>query len=482
MTWWTRRPARPQYPGEQQVRHRRRLLAAIALAAVLATGVALAATGGLASGSGSGRRAAGGSGPLLSGVPVQGGTGAGGVTSPVPPGGGLTPDQIRAAYDLPPLTDLGGPGPLKNITGKGQTIVVVDSFGSPTIAADLAHFDSYFGLPAPPSFRVIQPAGKVPPFHASNGNRAGWASETTLDVEWAHVVAPGASIVLVETPTSENEGTTGFPQIVTAEKYVLRHKLGQVISQSFAATEQTFPAKSDYAALRNLRSAYVLAAADHVTVLAATGDDGVTSDKYNMVDEYTTPAVSWPATDPLVTAVGGTQLKLRANGSRVSPDVAWSDSGGGRSIVFPRPSYQNSVRSLTGSHRGVPDISMDASCHSSVAIYASFDASESGQWSALCGTSLATPLFAGVVALADQYAGHALGLVNPAIYQIEARHERGIVDITKGKNTQTFTQDGRRYTVHGFSARKGYDLVTGVGTVDAAYFVPELAKLARAAG
>ena len=285
--------------------------------------------------------------------------------------------------------------------------MLVDSFGSPSITTDLAHFDRFFGLPAPPSFRVIQPAGKVPPYHAGNSNRAGWASETTLDVEWAHVMAPGARIVLVETPTSENEGTTGFPQIVAAEKYVLRHKLGQVISQSFAATEQTFSAKSDYAAIRNLRSAYRLAAADHVTVLAATGDQGATSDKYNMVDEYTSPAVSWPATDPLVTAVGGTQLKLRRNGTRLSPDVAWTDSGGGRSIVFPRPSYQISVKGVTGSHRGVPDISMDASCQSSVAIYGSFYGGGSGHWSTLCGTSLATPLFAGIVALADQYAGHA---------------------------------------------------------------------------
>jgi subtilase family serine protease len=482
VTSWMRRPARQHgpdqhgpdqhWPGEPRPWHRRRLPAVIGLAAVVAAGAALAATGALASGSNGGRNTAG-SGPVPGQAPVQGGTA--GTPSPAAPGGGLTPAQIRAAYGLPSLTDLNRPGPLKGITGKGQTIVIVDSFGSPTIAKDLARFDRYFRLPAPPSFRVIQPAGKPPPYHAGNSNRSGWAAETTLDVEWSHVIAPGARIVLVETPTSENEGTTGFPQIVSAEKYVLRHKLGQVISQSFAATEQTFSAKSDYAAIRNLRSAYQLAAADHVTVLAATGDQGATSDKYNMVDEYTSPAVSWPATDPLVTAVGGTQLRLRRNGTRLSPDVAWNDSGGGRSIVFPRPSYQTSVQSMTGSHRGVPDISMDASCRSSVAIYGSFDGAGNEPWSTLCGTSLATPLFAGIVALADQYAGHPLGTINPAIYRIEARHERGIVDITKGNNTQTFTQGGRRYTVHGFSARKGYDLVTGVGTVDAAYFVPELA-------
>ena len=386
------------------------------------------------------------------------------------PDGGLTPAQIRTAYDLGPLT-------ARHIDGSGQTIVIVDSFGSPTIAADLSRFDSYFGLPAPPSFRVIQPTGKVPAFHRGNGNRAGWAMETTLDVEWAHVMAPGASIVLVETPTSENEGTTGFPQIVAAEKYVLRHQLGQVISQSFAATEQTFPSK---ASLLNLRSAYQLAARDHVTVLAATGDQGATGETYNMRTEYTTRAVAWPGTDPLVTAVGGTEVFLRANGSRRRPDVAWGFSGGGRSIIFGRPSYQNGVRNRTGDHRGVPDVSMDASCASSVAIYFSF--SGKGTWSTICGTSLATPLFAGIVALADQYAGHGkahgLGLINPAIYAIAARHEPGIVDIRTGNNSYSFSRNGTYYTVPGFSAVRGYDLVSGAGTVDAAYFVPELAKLA----
>lgn len=384
---------------------------------------------------------------------------------------GLTPAQVAVAYNLSPLT-------AKGITGSGQTIVVVDSFGSPTITSDLAHFDGYFKLPAPPSFRVIQPAGPVAAFHPSDKNRVGWAEETTLDVEWAHVIAPGASIVLVETPTSENEGTTGFPQIATAEQYVLRHKLGQVISQSFAATEQTFPSTS---ALLAFRSPYELAARDGVTVLAATGDQGATSFEYNMKDLYTAPAVSWPATDPLVTAVGGTQLDLRANGTRRKPDAAWDDSGGGKSIAFGRPAYQDGVRALTGNARGVPDIAMDASCASAVVIYGSFYGSP-GQWKPICGTSLSAPLFAGIVALADQYAGHGkahgLGVINPAIYTIAARHEPGIVEISAGDNTQTFNQHGKKYTVQGFAATGGYNLVTGVGTVDAAYFVPELAKLA----
>jgi subtilase family serine protease len=383
------------------------------------------------------------------------------------PGGGLTPGQIRAAYDTGPLASRG-------VNGRGQTIVIVDSFGSPTIASDLAGFDSYFGLPAPPSFRILQPAGKVPAFSATS-DRVSWADETTLDVEWAHVMAPGASIVLAETPTSENEGTTGFPQIVTAEKYVLRHHLGRVISQSFDATEPTFPSRS---ALLRLRGAYELAARDHVTVLAASGDDGATGYTSNMVDLYTRRAVSWPATDPLVTAVGGTQLDLRASGTRRKPDTAWSGSGGGRSMFFARPSYQYGVRAITGNRRGVPDVSMDASCNSPVAIYATFPGNGPDPWSTICGTSVATPLLAGVVALADQMAGHSLGQINKALYALAARHERGIVDVVKGSNTASFSQDGKYYTVTGFTARKGYDLVSGVGTVNAAYFVPELARLA----
>jgi subtilase family serine protease len=383
------------------------------------------------------------------------------------PAGALTPGQIRTAYNVGPLAARG-------IVGTGQTIVVVDSFGSPTIVHDLASFDSHFKLPAPPSLRIIHPAGPIPRYHAS-ADRISWASETTLDVEWVHVMAPGARIVLAETPTSENEGTTGFPQIVTAERVVLRRHLGQVISQSFAATEQTFPSKKS---VTKLRAVYQLAEADHVPVLSATGDEGATAYKYNMVDLYTHRAVSWPASDPLVTAVGGTQLDLRSNGTRRKADVAWSGSGGGLSIYFARPSYQHGVRDVTGAKRGVPDVSMDASCSSSVAIYASFPGSGADPWSSICGTSVATPLLAGLVALASQVAGHSLGLINPALYAMLAAHARGIVDIRKGNNTATFTQDGHNVTVTGFSARKGYDLVSGVGTVNAAYFVPELARYA----
>jgi subtilase family serine protease len=226
-----------------------------------------------------------------------------------------------------------------------------------------------------------------------------------------------------------------------------------------------------------LRGAYEQAARDHVTVLAASGDEGATGYTYSMVNLYTRRVVSWPSTDPLVTAVGGTQLDLRANGTRRKPDIAWSDSGGGRSIFFARPSYQYGVRAITGAQRGVPDVSMDASCSSPVPIYGTFPGNGPA-WSTICGTSLATPLLAGIVALADQEAGHSLGQINKALYTLAARHDPGIVDVVKGDNTASFYQGSTSYTVGGFAARKGYDLVSGLGTVNAAYFVPELARLA----
>src|SRR6516164_6511620 len=146
------------------------------------------------------------------------------------------PAQIQQAYNLPVVYANG-------VTGRGRTIVIVDSFGSPTIEHDLSVFDHTFKLPAPPSFKIIQPAGPIPPYDPNNSDMVGWAGETTLDVEYAHTIAPGANILLVETPVSETEGVHGFPQIVKAEEYVLSHQLGDVISQSFSATEETFRAR-----------------------------------------------------------------------------------------------------------------------------------------------------------------------------------------------------------------------------------------------
>ena len=177
-----------------------------------------------------------------------------------------SPQQIQRAYGLPALYARG-------LTGRGRTIVIVDSFGSPTIRRDLRVFDSGFGLPGPPSLRILQPVGTVPPYDPHDPDMVDAAAETTTDVEAAHAMAPGASILLVETPVAESLAGAGFPQYVAAENYVVTHHLGDVISQSFGIPEQNFPGR---AALLKLRYAYVRAHRQHVTVLAATNDFGVT--------------------------------------------------------------------------------------------------------------------------------------------------------------------------------------------------------------
>jgi subtilase family serine protease len=403
------------------------------------------------------------------------------------------PAQLQTAYNEQPLFDAG-------ITGKGQTIAIVDSFGSPTIGHDLGVFDKTFGLPTPPSFRVIQPAGTVPRYDPHTTTMVGWAGETTLDVEWAHAMAPGANILLVETPVSETEGTAGFPQIAAAETYVIDRNLADVISQSFGANEQTFTSARS---LETLGAAYVEAQSRKITVLAATGDTGATAPLTATEVNYSqTPAVTWPASDPLVTAVGGTQLTLNAAGQRTAPDRAWNDSydatvnefvfgtpsphpdasGGGLSAVYARPSYQDGVSGVVSDHRGVPDISMSAACSGLVDTYQSFPGTTPAGWYYVCGTSEATPLFAGIVALADQVARHPLGVINPALYAMAAAHDPGIVPVTQGDNTVSFEEGGTQHTVNGYAATSGYSLVTGLGTVDAALFVPELAHTAAVVG
>src|ERR1051326_1430553 len=147
------------------------------------------------------------------------------------PGGCFSPEQIQTFYHLNPLYAQG-------FKGTGQTIVILDSFGSPTIKEDLQVFDKTFGLPDPPSFQVLYPLGPVN-FDGSNGDEVGWAGETTLDVEWAHAIAPEANIVLLASPVSETEGVQGFPEFAKLSTYAMDHKLGNVVSMSFGATEPT---------------------------------------------------------------------------------------------------------------------------------------------------------------------------------------------------------------------------------------------------
>jgi subtilase family serine protease len=384
-----------------------------------------------------------------------------------PPGPGscgcYEPAQFQAAYDLAPLYADGD-------NGAGSTIVIVDAYGSPTIKTDLAAFDTGFDLSAPPSFNIITPEGAIKKSNPS------WATETTLDVEYSHAIAPGANILLVETPVNETEGAAGFKQIVAAETYVIKNQAalgitgGVVISQSFGATEQTFG--TDFATeIAKFRTAFKHAQKAGVTVLAASGDDGVTGcENVSCSELYGTPVVGWPSSDPLVTSVGGLEFSITTKSpyKESSPPVVWNESsfgggagGGGDSAVFPVPAFQSSVSSVVGAWRGTPDMSMSASADSGGAeLY--FD----GAWEPVGGTSEASPEFAGIVAIADQVAGKGLGYLNPALYDMESASDPGIVDITSGNNSFA--------GITGYTAVPGYDMASGLGTVDAANFVPEL--------
>jgi len=433
----------------------------------------------------------------------------------------FTPQSIRAAYNVNPLYGRG-------FTGAGKTIAIVDSFGSDTITHDLHVFDQAFGLPpmcgeesvtcaaGMPTFSTLSvqgsPATKAPP-PKSNGNgqqdKSAWALEVSLDVETAHAIAPGANILLVTTPSAETLGVQGFPLMMNAEQYVVDHHLADVISQSFASAEGAFGSANS---LQNLRHAFVSAAQNGVTVLGAAGDTGTANAKKTPVhtEGSTLPGqtVEWPASDPLVTGVGGTALCTDAtatSGGRVADNVSappacqgitqaeivWGElsrgiaTGGGFSSVFTRPTYQDvlptgSTAIATGS-RGVPDIAFQGSPRTGDLVYISLpNDGNSGLlcagvpcstgWYDIGGTSLSTPQWAGLVAIADQINGGGLGLINPALYKIAtdpAKYASDYFDITEGNNQAD-------PTIPGFFASPGWDPATGLGTPNAANLLPDL--------
>jgi subtilase family serine protease len=304
---------------------------------------------------------------------------------------------------------------------------------------------------------------------------------------YQHAIAPGATIDLVEVPNgSDRDLTAGVT-------YAVSHRLGGVISQSWGGAEQSMGKH----AISTMHKTYAEAVRRHITVVAAAGDQGVTQPNIN--GYYRHAETLYSATDPDVVAVGGTSLRLGSRGNRRTADTVWNDTynpavdlgffgssppvptatGGGYSTMFGRPSYQHDVKNIVGGRRGIPDISMSASCSGSVQVYQSFPSGLPG-WNPVCGTSEASPIFAGIVALADQKAGHPLGFINPVIYELAANHAKGIVLVTSGNNTVAYTTGSgasqQKVTVRGYDARHGYSLAAGVGTIDAQYFVPELAS------
>jgi subtilase family serine protease len=295
---------------------------------------------------------------------------------------------------------------------------------------------------------------------------------------------PQANILNVTTNPAETQGVQGLPAMMNAEQFIVDHQQATVITQSFGTTEENFSVQS----LLNLRHAFVSAAANGVTVLASTGDGGTANaSKTPTKNPATFPfrTVNWPASDPLVTAVGGTYLctnpvtgvgvdsadpPINCQSNPGVREIGWIDSGGGFSHIFARPSYQNNVPAGStpiGPMRGLPDVAFQASSRTAPLVYDSFDRG----WFLVGGTSCSSPQFAGIVALADQVAGHGLGLINNTLYSLAsnpADYAADFYDVTTGNNQAD-------PSVPGYPATTGWDPVTGLGTPNAAHLVPALA-------
>lgn len=370
-----------------------------------------------------------------------------------------SPQLIRQAYGMNGLLRLSD-------GGRGQTIVIIDSYGSPTVAADLAQFDADFGLPAPPSLRVLAPFGSVP-FDPNGPDELGWAEETSLDVQWSHAMAPNASIVLLTSPVDETQGVQGMPQFLQLEEYAVQHHLGKIISQSWATTENTLFTPAGEKLMAQFNDFYRWATTTQgVTFLGSTGDAG-TANPDVAGDIYPFPTVNFPATSPWVTAVGGTSLYTDANGNYQSETV-WNDqygaTGGGISQQTREPFYQyllpRSVQQQLGGHRGIPDVSFNADPATPVLVYLGFLGGVNNGYYLFGGTSEGSPSWAGIVADLNSYLHHPMGFLNPTLYTLGAVHAlypSPLRDVTTGTNGG---QDG----IAGYSAGPGWDPATGLGT------------------
>ena len=347
-------------------------------------------------------------------------------SSPTPPAAATTPFQMRHFYGIDNINLAGVAG-----DGRGQTIAIVDAFDDPNAQSDLQSFDAYYGLPDPPSFqRLDQNGGTNYPSQDAPGTGS-WEVEESLDIEWSHVIAPAANIVLLE--ADDNGPSNLFQAVSTAAS------LPNVVcvSMSFGNAERLDESAYD--------STFTMPAGHQpVTFLAASGDQGA-------------PGL-YPAYSPNVVAVGGTSITFAAGtiDGTYGSETTWNNShgatGGGISSIESKPGYQNF---LPGTNRAMPDVAMDSDPLTGVAIYDSYDFTSSTPWAQYGGTSLATPMWAGLIAIADQ--GRASvnqpslngpSQVLPLLYTTPAVDFH---DITTGNN-------------NGYSAGPGYDEVTGLGT------------------
>jgi subtilase family serine protease len=435
-----------------------------------------------------------------------------------------SPDQMFAAYGVDKLHSAG-------LMGAGQTIVLVDSYGSPTAANDIKFFhDTYFpnlpdanftewypfGNPTT-NYTCTRSAGLSGPCSAAN-----WSFEATLDIEWAYAMAPLAHIVLLATPPAETLGVPGLPNMFKAMQMAIdRYPAGTIFSQSFGLGEETFGG----AALNQMQAfgeTYQNGINKGDTFIAASGDqgNGGSSKLHKLSGIYSFNVVGFPAVSPLVTAVGGTQLMLgwklaptAANhqayvASATNTEALWNEcdffgggncvTGGGTSSFFPAPSWQAGQQSVNHGMRSIPDLSWDAAVNGGVLVYiTAYQTVIRPGWHITGGTSASSPQMAGVIALANEWRSHAhkapLGDLGPHIYALGNADKaapdasfggtgssffRDIVPQTfVGPDGTTITLDNNQWTdpAPPFFATRGYDLTTGFGSPRADRFVAALA-------
>ena len=325
---------------------------------------------------------------------------------------GYTPQQIRHAYGVDQIPN----------QGEGQIIGIIDAFNYPEVESDLGVFDQQFGLPdctvANGCLTVVYASGTVPP-----GNK-GWTGETSLDVEWAHSIAPKAKIVLV---LAEN----GWTGTLLAAVPVAVNYGATVINMSWGSLKE-FPIEQILD--QNFFSD------PSVTYFNASGDDG-----YNLF--------GYPAASPLVVDCGGTKLQLNAEAQIVN-ETAWPGSGGGLSIYYPEPAYQLSAQS--SGMRAIPDVSYDSAPGTGVATY---DSEYSEPWSAAGGTSASSPQWAAITAVANSLRAElGKGSIGANFQSVLYANPSALHDITSGTNGTCGAE---------CTAGPGYDLVTGLGSPNA---------------
>jgi subtilase family serine protease len=398
----------------------------------------------------------------------------------------IDPYEMRHAYQVDSLI-AGG------YDGTGQTIVILDAFDNPNLAAQVATFNAFYGLPATQLTKVA-PDG-LTPFDQTDSNMVGWAEEISLDVEWAHAIAPGAKIVLVLAKSNADA------DIASALNYAVINNLGNVISMSFGENESCL-APADQTAYHN---AFAAATAKHITLFASSADQGAalnTCDGSSWVK-----AVSSPASDPLVTGVGGTELTVAkyclaslgcdpsanpAPGTYQS-ETAWNEglpygdfgnvfgygtlaTGGGFSVVFPEPPYQEGVIH-GGKQRAVPDVAYSAAVEHGVLTYLAIPGIPAGFY-LFGGTSAGSPQWAAITAIANQRAGTSLGFLNSGIYRIveaSQSYASSFHDVTVGTNSSLqFDQFNNPISIIGFNAGTGWDPTTGAGSPQGAGIVSDL--------